>query len=73
MFLMFFVMSMMHDIMFSRTFEGDSKPKEKEIPKGYYECIDCGEICKRASSSQVRCKECQMIHKRELDRQRKKK
>ena len=63
------------EVMFERMLDDYSKPKEKikEIPKGYYKCVDCGVVCERTSSSQTRCKDCQKIHKRELDKKRKKK
>lgn len=39
--------------------------------QGFYECIDCGDICERTNSRQVRCTSCQEIyrnHQRHLNR-----
>ena len=33
-------------------------------------CVDCGKTFVKRSSAQVRCKDCQTKHRRELDRQR---
>ena len=68
---MFFIHFILPALLFMMPYKKTEKPKE-EIPKGYYKCIDCGAICKRTSSSQIRCIECQKVHSRMLDRQRKK-
>jgi len=34
--------------------------------QGFYQCIDCGQICQRTNSKQQRCRECQDHHKSEL-------
>ena len=39
------------------------------IAKGF--CVDCGQEFTKRAESQVRCPECQRIHRRELDRIRK--
>ena len=62
------------ELMFTRMIEGYNQPKKKEIkevPKGYYVCFDCGKICKRLNASQKRCTECQIKHRKELERNRK--
>ena len=40
--------------------------------KGFYECIDCGQMCERKNSSQCRCEYCQEQHKNIQKRARQK-
>lgn len=41
--------------------------------QGFYQCIDCGQICQRVNSKQQRCRECQDVHTIELRKINKKK
>ena len=52
------------------------KRVEREISKHLFRCLDCGEVFLKSnvkSNKQERCPECQERHKRELDRERKRK
>ena len=40
-----------------------SCPKDNQ---GFYVCIDCGKICERINSRQIRCSECQEHHRYDL-------
>ena len=64
------------EIMFVKMLDGYTEHKKeeiKEIPKGYYTCVDCGTMCKRMNASQKRCTECQKAHRRKLEKERKRK